>query len=256
MKISIITVTFNSIKYIKDCLASVKSQNYLNIEHIVVDGASDDGTLSLLKSNKEQFTKIISEPDKGVYHAMNKGIELAKGDIIGFLNSDDFYTTNKVLSSVAEIFKEDKSIEACYSDLIYVDPINLFKVKRYVRPGIFKFGAFSKGWCPPHPTFFVRRSVYDQFGKFNVDRDFYLGSDAELMMRFLEVKKIKVKYVPEIWVKFRLGGISNKSFKNIWKQNFAILKALKRYNLKSNYLHFFLYKLIIKVKEFLRKPDF
>lgn len=256
MKISIITVTYNSIKYLKDCLASVKSQSYSDIEHIIVDGASNDGTLSLIESKRRQFATIITEPDKGVYHAMNKGIEVAKGDIVGFLNSDDFYSNNEVLSSVAKTFSEDKDIEACYSDLIYVDPVDVFKVKRYVKPGIFNLGDFSKGWCPPHPTFFVKRSVYERHGKFNVEKDFDLGSDAELMMRFLEVKKINVKYVPEIWVKFRVGGISNKSYKNILKQNFSILKALKKYNLKSNYIYFFLNKFIIKTKEFFRKRDF
>lgn len=256
MKISIITVTYNSIKYIKDCLASVKSQNYSDIEHIVVDGNSNDGTLSLLESKREQFATIISEPDNGVYDAMNKGIEVAKGDIIGFLNSDDFYATNEVLSTVAKIFNEDRSIEACYSDLIYVDPVNTIKVIRYVRPGKFNFGDFSKGWCPPHPTFFVKRSVYERYGKFNIDRDFSLGSDAELMMRFLEVKKINAKYIPEIWVKFRSGGISNNRFKNIWKQNISIIKALKKHGLKSNLIYFFFNKLAIKVKEFLIKPYF
>jgi glycosyltransferase involved in cell wall biosynthesis len=255
MKISIITVTYNSIKYIKDCLASVKSQSYLDIEHIIVDGASNDGTLSLIESKRKQFATIITEPDKGVYHAMNKGIKVAKGDIVGFLNSDDFYATNEVLSSVAKTFSEDKDLEACYSDLIYVDPVDVFRVKRYVKPGRFNFGDFSKGWCPPHPTFFVKRSVYERYGKFNVDKVFDLGSDAELMMRFLEVKKINVKYIPEIWVKFRVGGISNKSFKNIWKQNYAILNALKKHKLKSNFIYFFVHKLIIKIQEFFIKPD-
>lgn len=256
MKISIITVTYNSINYIKDCLDSVRSQNHLDIEHIVVDGASIDGTLSFLKSKNKQLAKIISEPDNGIYDAMNKGIEVATGDIIGFLNSDDIYATNNVLSSVERLFQQDQNLEACYSDLVYVDAKNISKIKRYVKPGPFNLGLFSKGWCPPHPTFFVKSSIYNMHGNFNTETDYKLGSDAELMMRFLEVKKIKVKYISEVWVKFRLGGISNKSFNNICKQNFAIIKALKKHNLKTNIIYFFVSKFIIKIKEYFRKIYF
>ncbi len=253
MKISIITVTYNSIEHIDDCLSSIQAQSHSDVEHIIIDGASNDGTLSFLKSKNKQLKTIISEPDDGIYDAMNKGIKVADGDIIGFLNSDDIYAANSVLSSVDKIFKEDKNLESCYSDLVYVDPKDTNKIKRYVRPGTFLFGAFSKGWCPPHPTFFVKRSVYQKYGVFNLD--YKLGSDAELMMRFLEVKKIKVKYIPQIWVKFRVGGISNRSFKNILKQNHTILKALKKHNLKSNFIVFIINKLIIKIKEFYKRPN-
>ncbi|MDC0579050.1 glycosyltransferase [Candidatus Pelagibacter ubique] len=154
MKISIITVTFNSIKYIKDCLASVSEQSHLDIEHIVIDGDSNDGTLLFLQSKHKQLAATISEPDRGVYDAMNKGIRIAKGDIIVFLNSDDIYASNSVLSSVEKEFIEDPYLEACYSDLIYVDAKDISKIKRYVKPGSFHFGAFSRGWCPPPPNIF------------------------------------------------------------------------------------------------------
>ena len=252
MKISIITVTFNSFPFINDCLNSVKAQKHDNIEHIIVDGASTDGTLPLLESKREQFAALISESDNGIYDAMNKGIKIATGDIVGFLNSDDFYAKNDILSSIAKLFNEDPLLEACYSDLVYVDPLNTSKIIRYWKSGSFYPGSFSRGWCPPHPTFFARRSVYMQYGNF--DLNYKIASDAELMMRFLEVKKIKVKYVPRIWVKFRTGGVSNNTLKNILLQNYEVLKALKNNKLSFNYFYFFYKKLITKTKQFFLRP--
>ena len=161
MKISIITVTFNSVSVINDCLISVRSQKYKDIEHIIIDGSSTDGTLSLLESKRDQFATLISEDDTGIYDAMNKGIQKSTGDIIGFLNADDFYTNNEVISKVVSIFKKDKLLEACYGDLIYVDQLDTSKVIRYWKSSKFESGYFSKGWCPPHPTFFVKCSVYN-----------------------------------------------------------------------------------------------
>ena len=251
MKISIITVTFNSEKFINCCLESIKNQDHNDIEHIVIDGASTDNTLALLKAKKKQIKVLISEADDGIYHAMNKGLKIASGDIIGFLNSDDFYKSDNVLSSVNRIFENNQFLDACYSDLVYVDPLNTSKIIRYWKSGNFKLGSFSKGWCPPHPTFFVKKSVYEQHGNF--DTNYKLASDAELMMRFMEVKKIKVKYEPKLWVKFRIGGVSNKSLKNITIQNIEVLKALKNHGLKFNYITFFFKKLILKIKQFVQK---
>ena len=216
MKVSIITVTLNSEKYLEDTLLSIFSQTYHNIESIVIDGNSTDGTLSILQKCQKQI-KFISEPDSGIYDAMNKGLKIATGDIICFLNSDDFYASNNVLSSVNKIFIDNPTLDACYSDLIYIDSLNTSKIIRYWKSGNFNFGSFAKGWCPPHPTFFVKSSVYKRYGRFNTK--FKIASDAELMMRFLEVKKIKVKYIPKIWIKFRVGGISNRNLINIFKQN-------------------------------------
>ena len=251
MKISIITVTYNSIKYIKDCLASVKSQSYLDIEHIIVDGASNDGTLSLIESKRKQFATIITEPDKGVYHAMNKGIKVAKGDIVGFLNSDDFYTNNNVISEVVKEFKKDSSIDACYADLIYVGKYDTSKVIRYVKSCEFKEGLFSKGWCPPHPTFFVRRSVYRDLGNFDIN--YNIASDVELMMRFLEVHKIKSRYIPKVWIKMRMGGTTNKSIRNIWIQNMEVFNSLKKNGLSVNLISFFVNKFISRFNQFLKR---
>ena len=248
MKISIITVTFNSVSVINDCLTSVRSQKYEDIEHIIIDGSSTDGTLSLLESKRDQFATLISEDDTGIYDAMNKGIQKSSGDIIGFLNADDFYTNNEVISKVVSTFKKDKLLEACYGDLIYVDQLDTSKVIRYWKSSKFESGYFSKGWCPPHPTFFVKSSVYKKLGNFNLK--YSIASDVELMMRFLEIKKINFRYIPETWIKMRMGGISNKSLKNIIILNKEILSALKTHDLPKNYLIFFINKIILRLKQF------
>ena len=252
MKISIITVTFNSFLFINDCLASVKEQKYDDFEHIIIDGASTDGTLSLLESKREQFGALISKPDKGIYDAMNKGIKIASGDIIGFLNSDDFYASNKILSKVMCLFRDNPSLDACYADLTYTDKVDITQTVRYWKSSDFILGSFSKGWCPPHPTFFVRQSIYKLFGNFNLN--YSVASDVDLMMRFLEVNKIRVSYVPEVWVKMRSGGMSNKNLKSILDQNLDILSALRDHNLSANPIIFFVYKIISRLKQFFQRP--
>lgn len=248
MKVSVITVSFNSGKFIDDSLESVRFQKYNNIEHIVIDGGSTDETLNILKSKYSQSITLISEPDKGIYDAMNKGIDASTGEIIAFLNSDDFYINNEVISKVVKEFKNDSMLDACYADLIYVDTFNTLKNIRYIKSRTFKSGLFSKGWCPPHPTFFVRRSVYESFGKF--DLSFHLASDFDLMMRFLEIKKIKSHYIPDVLVKMRVGGVTNKNLKNIWKQNIEILNSFYKNGLSVNKMNFFLNKIISRVLQF------
>ena len=250
MKISIITVTYNSASVISNCLQSVKSQKHADIEHIIVDGASTDGTLSFLESKREQLNTLISEADEGIYDAMNKGIKIANGDIIGILNSDDFCANNEVLSKVADIFTNNHSLDACYSDLVYVDQFNTSKIIRYFKSCNFISGLFAKGWCPPHPTFFVRRSIFERFGSF--DLNYSIASDVDLMMRFLEVHKINVFYIPEIWVKMRMGGTTNKNLKNIWAQNKEIIFSLKKNNLQVNIISFFFHKVISRSKQFFK----
>ena len=251
MKISIITVTLNSASTISDCLASVKIQKYNHIEHIVVDGGSTDQTLSLLKSNIAQIAVLISEPDKGIYDAMNKGLKIATGEIIGFLNSDDFYANSEVICKVAKEFESNSLLDICYADLIYVDSFDSSKTIRYVKSSKFEHGLFSKGWCPPHPTFFVRRSVYEKFGNFDVN--YKIASDFDLMMRFLEIYKIKSRYISEVWVKMRTGGISNKSLKNIWLQNKEILNSFSKNNLSVNLIRFLIHKIINRSLQFIKR---
>lgn len=253
MKISIVTVTYNCKSVVKDCLASVREQSYPGVEHVVIDGASTDGTLALLQAHRESLAVIDSEPDDGIYDAMNKGIKRAQGDVIGFLNSDDFYASNAVLSKVAELFEEDPSLEACYADLVYTDQMDTSRTVRYWRSNDFVPGSFSMGWCPPHPTFFVRRSVYERFGGF--DLNYRIASDVELMMRFLEVRRVRVRYVPEVWVKMRMGGVSNKNLKNIFELNQEILRALRHHGLPATLAKFFGYKLLSRSMQFLQRPS-
>lgn len=248
MKISVITVCYNSAKTIKDTMLSVNQQLYKNKEHLVIDGNSSDNTLEIIKKNSSKETIIISEKDKGIYDAMNKGINLAKGDIIGILNSDDLYANNNVLSKVASVFRKNNKIDSCYSDLIYIDKINISKIIRYWKSSNFIQGSFSKGWSPPHPTLFVRRSVYKLFGNFNLS--YRIASDADLMIRFFETHKIKSLYIPEVWVKMRTGGISNRSIKNILTQNLEILSILKANGFNVNSLIFLLKKFFFRIKQF------
>ena len=250
MKISIITPTYNSEIVIKDCMESVTNQSYKNFEHLVIDGASTDKTLQILQEYRNPLTVLISEPDQGIYDAMNKGINLATGEIVGFLNSDDFYINNNILTKVANIFTEDKSLDACYADLLYVDKIDTSRIVRYYKSKKFVPGAFAKGWCPPHPTFFLRRSVFERFGYFNLN--YSIAADVELMMRLLEINNIRVRYVPELWVKMRMGGVTNRNLKNIWNQNQEILRALQSHRLPTNIILFFLFKIFRRTMEFFR----
>ena len=253
MKMSIITVTYNSASTLNDCITSVRTQNYSDIEHIIIDGGSKDGTLSLLNSKSDGFANIISEPDKGIYDAMNKGIKLATGEIIVFLNSDDFYINQKVISRVVREFERDPLLDACYADLIYVDQFDTSKIIRFMKSSKFKEGLFSKGWCPPHPTFFVRRSVFKKFGNF--DLNFRFASDVDLMMRFLEKYKIKSQYISEVWVKMRMGGISNKNLKNIWLQNKEIIQSFNKNKIQINLFKFLIFKIISRIVQFFKRPS-
>lgn len=239
-KISIITVCYNSQQTILDTIRSVQSQDYLHREHIIIDGQSKDGTLALLEQHRSEFDVLVSERDRGVYDAMNKGIQLATGDIIGFLNSDDIYYDKTSLSKIAAGFDE-ADIDAIFGNLIYVAKENLEKVIRFWRATSFQAGLFSKGWCPPHPTFYVKKSIYDRLGEF--DLSLPIANDVELMMRFLEVGKINAKHVDEILVRMRIGGISNNSVKNILHQNYVILKSLQKHQLPSAWLPFIVSKL-------------
>jgi glycosyltransferase involved in cell wall biosynthesis len=239
VKITIITVSYNSAATIAHTLDSVAKQTHPDIEHLVMDGASVDGTIELVRANGCAHVRLISEPDHGMYDAMNKGIEMAAGEIIGFLNSDDYLRDAQVLARIASAF-ESPGVEACYGDLVYVDPIDGNMV-RYWKSRLFKKGDFAKGWCPAHPTFYVRRSVFQRMGCF--DLSYRLGSDVELMMRFLERGGIVSSYIPGVLVCMRTGGVSNQSWKNIVIQNQEIYKALRNNGLSFSPWVFWAYKL-------------
>jgi glycosyltransferase len=210
MKVSIITTTYNSERTIKDTLASVKQQTYQNVEHIIIDGASKDKTVNLLNLYGHQGP-LLSEADNGIYDAMNKGVSMAGGDIIGILNSDDFYSDSKVLDKVIKAF-EQTGCDAVYGDLVYVDSKQTNKIVRKWVAGNYNKKFFYKGWMPPHPTVFIRKEVYEKFGLFNLN--FKSSSDYELLLRLMFLKNIKVAYIPEVLVHMRTGGQSTKSLAN------------------------------------------
>jgi len=221
--LSIITVVRNGADTIGRCLDSLKEQ-HVPVEHIIIDGSSTDETMSIINREALPASKIVSEPDRGIYDAMNKGLTLATGDVVGTLNADDFYCHDKVLSRVAEVFK-DPEVESCYGDLVCVDRETAGRVVRYWRGGPFDIKRFYWGWMPPHPTFFVRRSVYERFGGFRLD----LGSaaDYELTLRLLFKHRVSTRYLPEPLVMMRVGGVSNASLSNRVRANRLCKKAWK-----------------------------
>lgn len=211
MNISVITVTYNSCSTLRDTIESVLSQS-MAAEHIIVDGGSTDGTLELLQSYSDRLAKVVSEPDEGIYDAMNKGIRLATGEVIGILNADDFYSHPDVLKKVVSVFSE-KGVDSAYGDLEYVDPENTEKVVRKWKAGAYHPGDFLLGWMPPHPALFIRKSVYEQYGLYRPD--FISSGDYEMMVRLMYKHRISAAYLPEVLVCMRAGGISNKS---IWRR--------------------------------------
>lgn len=251
IKISIITVCYNSGKTIKETLQSVKAQRYPHVEYIIIDGGSKDNTLHIIESFRSCVHQLISEPDRGIYDAMNKGIALATGDVIGLLNADDLYAHDNVLSQVADAF-QDPMLDACYSDLIYFASQSPDKILRYWQGSTFRPGLFAKGWCPAHPTFFVRRSVYDNFGVFDIG--YKGGNDVELMMRFLEKHRIRSRYLPQVMVKMRAGGVSNNSIKGIIEQNRQILMAAKKLGIAISPWLFIFHKIVSRLTQWIVKP--
>ncbi|MGJ7543066.1 glycosyltransferase family 2 protein [Variovorax sp. LT1R16] len=252
MKISIITVCYNSAATIGFTLESVAAQTYKNVEHIVIDGGSKDDTLGVIARQGKHVARVVSEPDKGIYDAMNKGLALATGEVIGFINADDFYASPTVLEKIAHAF-ETTSTDSCYGDLCYVGQEDTTQIVRYWKSSEFRPRAFEAGWCPPHPTFFVKKSVYERFGGFNLE--YAVAADVELMARFLEVKKISYRYIPEVLVKMRMGGVSNRSVRGVLRQNVEVKKALLSLGLRFSYLKFFLNKLISRSLQFIRRPQ-
>jgi glycosyltransferase involved in cell wall biosynthesis len=252
MKISIITVCRNSEGTIRDTIDSVISQDYSPIEYIIVDGDSTDATLDIVSEFGNDVSLIISEPDDGIYDGMNKGIKLASGDIIGFLNSDDFYSSSSSLRQVMEVFRNTSTM-SCFGDLCYVDKQDTSKIIRYWKSSVFVPGNFARGWCPPHPTFFVRSEIYQKYGDF--DLSYKIAADIELMMRFLENYSIPVEYIPEILVYMRMGGETNKSVKNIILQNIEIWNAMKQHDLKPTLFGFANGKVLSRSKQYIARPS-
>ena len=233
-KISVVTVAFNSDRTIVDTLHSVGAQDYDSVEYIVVDGASTDRTIDIVKEQGDIVDILITGPDHGLYDAMNKGIRAASGEVVGFLNSDDFYAGNRVIREVAE-FMDEQNLDACYGDLIYVNPKRTDRTMRYWRSG--PPSSWAWGWHPPHPTFFCRRKIYEKYGCFNTK--YSIAADYELMLRFMVKYKINVGYLPKILVHMRSGGKSN-SLKGILRANIEIINAYRDNSLRYSPLLFFI----------------
>ena len=225
LKISIITVVYNNKETIKDAIDSVLSQTYKNIDYIVVDGASSDGTVEIVQSCGEKISTFVSEKDKGIYDGLNKGLSLATGDFIAFLHSDDLYASNSVIANVMKEFESDDSLDGVYGDLIYTPKHDTSKVLRYWKSKDFDSSLLKQGWMPAHPTLILNKEVYEKYGNF--DLGFKIAGDYDFMLRVLSAG-IKVKYIPEVLYKMRVGGESNKSFKNIMLKSQEDLRALRR----------------------------
>jgi len=245
MKITIITATYNSGNDLKQCIESVLSQTYQNIEYIIIDNCSTDQTLDIAKNYSEQVSRIISEPDKGIYDALNKGIKIASGDVIGILHADDFYPSETIIEDVIKKFVET-GVDSVYGDLQYVSKKKSEKVIRNWVAGEFSMKKLTHGWMPPHPTFFVKRKHYIEQGLFNTE--YKIAADYDLMLRFLYKAKISVAYISKVIVKMRVGGTSNKNLANIYKKSAEDLNILKTYGVGGIYS--LMLKNIRKVSQF------
>ena len=246
LTVTIITVSFNSAQTIRDTLTSVASQSYANIEHVIVDGGSTDQTMNIV-ADFPHVAKSISEADEGIYFAMNKGLAMASGDIIGILNADDLYADNEVIAKIAAVFK-DPAIDATYADLVFVERGDVSKVFRTWKSGPFKRSSMYNGWMPPHPTFFVRRSMYKNHGLFNTA--LRSAADYELMLRFLLKHEINLSYLPETIIRMRQGGKSTASLKNRIKANIEDREAWRINGLKPH-LFTLILKPLRKIKQFI-----
>lgn len=249
MKISIITVCYNSADTLEATILSVKMQSYSNIEYIIVDGGSSDSTIEIIKKYEVGFKvnyKWISEPDSGLYDAMNKGINLASGDIIGLINSDDLFCDERAIEKVMMAFEESPKLDSVYADLYYVSQNDTDNIVRKWISG--KQRLFKSGWHPAHPTLYLKKSVYEKFGSFNVD--FRLAADFEFMLRIFDKHNISTFYLPEVLVKMRLGGKTNKNVLNIYKQNIECINAFVINGLSVNRILYPIYRVLPKLSQF------
>ncbi len=250
MKLSIITITYNSAATLEATIQSVLNQDYPNIEYLIIDGKSTDATLEIVSKFESKISKVISEKDNGLYDALNKGIQNATGDVIGFLHSDDVYYDNTILSKVMTAFDKKPEAQGLYGDLIFVERNDLNKIKRVWHSGNYVAGSFLNGWMPPHPTFFVRKEVYQNLGNFNTKLKH--AADYELMLRFIHINKIKLIYLPEILIRMRMGGASNFSFRNKWQAHLEDREAWRINGLKPNPLKLMM-KPLSKITQYFRR---
>lgn len=225
LKISVITATFNRADTVAGALASVAGQTWPQVDHIVIDGASTDGTLQLIEAQRHRLAVLVSEPDHGIYDALNKGLALATGDVIGLLHSDDAYADERVLERVAQAFA-DPAVDGVYGDLDYVAKADMSRIVRRWRSGAYARENLAHGWMPPHPTLFLRSSVIQQWGGF--DTTYRIAADYDAMLRYLAKGRIRLAYIPEVLVKMRVGGESNRSLGRILRKSREDYLALRR----------------------------
>ena len=246
IKVTLITVTLNSQKFLEDAIKSVMAQDYQNIEHIIIDGVSTDGTLAIIEKYKDHIAKWVSEKDYSMYDAINKGMKMATGDIIGTLNSDDVLASTDVISKIVESF-ELKKVDAVYGDLVYVDQDNPAQVLRKWKGGEFNSNRFHYGWMPAHPTFYFRRSLLDSCGYY--ETHFYTAADYEFMTRYLYYYKVSAAYIPKLIVKMRTGGLSNGNIFRRLRANRRDYLAMKKNRVPMPFVVSFL-KPMIKLHQY------
>lgn len=232
-------------------MSSVTEQNYIEKEYIIVDGASTDGTLEVIEQFAQQFHYIryISEPDKGLYYAMNRGIGISTGEVVGILNAGDFYTSNEALTKVIDAFRKHPT-DTLYADLQYVSNINKSKIVRHWESGRFSVRKMFFGWMPPHPTFFVKKHIYERFGYF--DTELEISADYELMLRLLYKFRVSTQYLPGVLVKMPIGGASNSSLSNRIQANIEDRRAWSKNNLSPRF-YTLTWKPLSKIRQFFHR---
>jgi len=248
--VSVITVCFNSASTIRDTINSVLEQDYPCIEYLVIDGASTDGTVEIVKDFGDKISNIISEPDDGIYDAMNKGIEVATGDVVCMLNSDDTYASSSSVRNLVECM-ESEGTDTVFADLVITAPLDTGHILRYCDASRFNLSRFRFGWMPPHPTFLAKRELYKNWGYYSLK--YKIASDYEMMVRLLYKARVSYAYLPKVVVKMRAGGISTAGFRSSWVLNKEIVDACRVNGLKTNIFNVLL-KIPEKILEYFRKP--
>jgi len=225
MKISVVTAVFNRRETVAHAIESLQAQTYSSYEHVVQDGGSSDGTLDVIAGLSDENTSLVSEADAGIYDAINKGIQRAEGDVIGLMHSDDFFASDQVLENIAQAF-EDRSVDGVYGDLQYVSSEDPGKTVRHWRAGTFHPKRLRQGWMPPHPTLYLRRDVFERLGLY--DTSFRIAADYDAMLRYFAQGGIRTAYIPEVLVKMRVGGVSNRSLRHIVRKSREDYRAIRR----------------------------
>lgn len=250
LHISVITAVFNKADTLGEALRSVRSQTWPHVEHIVIDAGSTDGSLAVIDAHRDSLAHVVSEPDQGLYDGLNKGIRRATGDVVGFMHADDAFASPYALERVAAAFS-DPSVGAVYGDLVYVNKDDVSRIVRYWRAGGYRREQLAHGWMPPHPTFYVRREVYEALGGF--DTSYRIAADYENMLRILWRGGVQAAYVPEVLVRMRSGGMSNKSLPNLVQKSYEDFSAMRQNGIGA--LQALLLKNVTKLPQFvMRRP--